>query len=104
MRDKPEQVSGFKLDAAQEEADDDDAEAKSGVYARFCDALQREVPDIWDRARLRAGAVTAKGHDALEERKQGLWDTINASQNGEKESGFSFGFGDGDMELDDTPW
>ena len=52
MRDRPEQVSGFKLDAAQEEADDDDSDAKAGVYTRFCEALEREVPDLLERARL----------------------------------------------------
>ncbi|EJD35288.1 Clavaminate synthase-like protein [Auricularia subglabra TFB-10046 SS5] len=106
MRDKPEQVSGFKLDAAQEEADDDDADAKCDVYARFCAALERDVPDIYARAQQGLAEDKAPTHarkDGGGGGGRGWWASVNGKS---EQAAFSFGFGaDGeDIELEDVPW
>ncbi|KZV86220.1 Clavaminate synthase-like protein [Exidia glandulosa HHB12029] len=106
MRDRPEQVSGFKLDATQEEADDDDDDAKAGVYTRFCEALERELPKILERARAKMGtSVSSVDVGKGEPGGGGLWETLKAAQAGDAQGGFSFGFGvEGDLEMDEAPW
>ena len=110
MRDRPEQVSGFKLDVSQEEADDDDALAKMDVHGRFVSALEREVPEILVRAQERMrhrpkGQVDACSRSA----QNGLWSSLKIQRPRESAedkpaAAFSFGFGDRDLEMEDVPW
>ncbi|KAH7108417.1 Clavaminate synthase-like protein [Auriculariales sp. MPI-PUGE-AT-0066] len=114
MRDRPEQVSGFKLDISQEEADDDDALAKVDLHARFVEALEREVPDVLARALARMQGESCNGHkssNALREpaadSRDSLWTSLRVQKLKDEKptsaSAFSFGFGD-DLEMDDIPW
>lgn len=73
MRDKPDQISGFRKDVAD-------------PFSAFTEGLKREHPDLLQEAL-----------DALEKRKEAKkrkWDAAVSDQNGEADVGFTFGFGD----------
>ncbi|KAL9604815.1 MAG: hypothetical protein Q9219_000263 [cf. Caloplaca sp. 3 TL-2023] len=72
LKDKPEQVSGFKSDV-------------SDPYALFVARLQEKHPEL-----LQEGLKEVENLQAHKKRK---WDELVAAERGE---GFAFGFGDGD--------
>jgi hypothetical protein len=100
LKNKPEQVSGFKLRAmstcSANEADE--AHVNGGVYTRFCEALEKEVPDIMQRSRMKLGK-----EEIMEEphvQKASWWETLKS----EGEQGSSFSLSLAEDELGDAPW
>lgn len=111
MRDRPEQVSGFKLVPSSTTAADgrvreeegtgleETCELVSGVYEAFCSALeegrgeeeevQRALREVRERVTL---VVTGE-----KERVKGLWESVKDDDPAEGGL-FSFGFGDGELE------
>ena len=98
MRDRPEQVSGFKLRKPEAERAevvgglDDCDECVTGVYEAFCQALQREKPELGDVEGL---LNVPSAEAATGERTGGVWEQVKA-----QDGGFSFGFG-GDADFDE---
>lgn len=89
MKDRPNQVSGFKLEQAEgggvEGGLDECDETGSGVYEAFCEALGRERPDV-----ILDLPVVVETMGTVEVEK-GVWSTLKES---EEVGGFSFGFFD----------
>lgn len=82
MRDKPDQMSGFKGELAT---------SPDEIYRRFTAALQRDAPGIYEKAcRHLPSGPTAVAHDSI-------WDKVKKPMDAADSAPFSFGFGD---ELD----
>lgn len=78
LKDKPDQVSGFRNDVED-------------PYRTFVEKLQKSHPAFLDEALLKAEKVQPKGKRKWEEMKGGSEDGTNTKK-------FSFGFGEGDEE------
>lgn len=97
MRDKPDQLSGFKGSLAA-----------STIYERFTEALRENAPETYIKA------VKALETDPTSLRSESIWDKVTSTSTeetaidgGEAGAGFSFGFEfeegeDGEEELDDA--
>lgn len=99
MRDRPEQVSGFKLAktiAVEEPIDglQECDEVVAGVFEAFIEALKKEKGDIVAEA-----LESLKGEDAVKEKEVG--EKISSIFSGGNE-GFSFGFVDDGEDDEDT--
>lgn len=118
MRDRPSQVSGFKLreatsapDAAVDQEgglNEDDCDETGGgkVFGRFVEAMRGAGrAEMVDTALEEIGGMERRVKDVEAKKKGGLWTALKR-EDGEKQEegksgGFSFGFGLGDRELDD---
>jgi hypothetical protein len=100
LRDRPEQVSGFKLRAASagSACEEDEGTINALVHDRFVAALERDEPAILHRAQ-----AVLEREDALAREKAGtgLWAGLKSEDGA---GAFSFGFGEEDEEMDDVPW
>lgn len=108
MRDRPEQVSGFKLrkegrgDDVDEGGLDECDECVSGVYEAFVEALKRECPEELEAVEELKEVVAEK---TKEVKSLGtVWSKVKEQREEEGEAqggGFSFGFGGGDDLVDE---
>lgn len=97
MRDRPEQVSGFKLKNDEAAAKDEGGLGESddcvaGVFDKFCEALKVERPECGvtvDSAREKMEAE-AVGHESRAKRGESMWDKVKEDK--ENSVGFSFEF------------
>jgi hypothetical protein len=103
LRDRPNQVSGFKLRAtsAGSAREEDEDEVNGLVYERFVAALERDEPEILRRAReiLDREGATATCREGG--RTVGMWEGLKA---GDESGTFNFDFCEGEEEMDDVPW
>jgi hypothetical protein len=123
LRDRPAQVSGFKLrgGSAGSAQEDDERAVNAQVYPRFVAALARDAPGILARAQARMARddlEDAAGRGQGQKgggRERGLWDAITRVDDGalgqdrDREEGkrFAFGFGEdaeGEDEMGEVPW
>ncbi|BGP24048.1 transcription factor jumonji/aspartyl beta-hydroxylase domain containing protein [Rhodotorula toruloides] len=120
MRDRPSQVSGFKLHdtgsttgalAVQEGGlDEDDCDETGGgkIFGRFVEAMRASGRgEMVDMALEEIGGMERRVRNAEGRKKGGLWTALK-QEDGEKTEegksaggGFSFGFGLGDVEFDE---
>ena len=100
MKDRPSQVSGFKLDQPEtrgpETGLDECDESGSGVYEAFCEALRRERPEI---VLAPSEQVESLEVPSMEQAEKGVWSTLKES---EETGGFSFGFFDAEASDEDV--
>ncbi|BGP31416.1 hypothetical protein JCM10296v2_003180 [Rhodotorula toruloides] len=120
MRDRPSQVSGFKLrgtssptgtpNAQEGGLNEDDCDETGGgqVFGRFVEAMRRAGrAEMVDKALDEIGRMTRRIKAAEGKKKGGLWTSLKQEEGEKAEEvksdggGFSFGFGLGDGELDD---
>ncbi|BGP07373.1 lipase 2 [Rhodotorula toruloides] len=120
MRDRPSQVSGFKLrdtisssnasELQEGGLDEDDCDETGGgkVFGRFVEAMRGAGrAEMVDKALEEIGGMERRVKDAEGKKKGGLWISLKQEEGEKAEEGksegggFSFGFGLGDGELDD---
>lgn len=117
MRDKPDQISGFKRSPNQDSkthADDEDEDDPNNcgwthqLFAQFCDALKASAPDA-----LAKGLASLEAKDRRREESKttitSAWSALKKSGRLDGEmtdgGGFSFGFAfdeEDDVKLDES--